>query len=76
MAYLLFCASVIALSMSLLIFSLVKVYIPAVTKVDSEIVYIIDDINKMNAQLKEERDELYLKLSGMNNEIVRLKKQS
>ena len=77
---------VLACSLALVIGALItviyyinNVYMPLLKKVNEEVAYLVRDINGIDKRLKDStatRDDIYLKLSKLSNEVTTWKRKN
>lgn len=77
---------ILACSMALVIGALItviyyinNVYMPLLQKVNEEVAYLVRDINGIDKRLKDStatRDDIYLKLGKLSNEVTTWKRKS
>ena len=80
MIYILACSIALVIgAMITLIYYINNVYMPLLQKVNEEVAYLIRDINGIDERLKDSaatRDDIYLKLGKLSNEVTIWKRKN
>lgn len=80
MIYILACSMALVIgAMITVIYYISNVYMPLLQKVHEEVAYLIRDVNGIDKRLKDStatRDDIYLKLGKLSNEVTAWKRKN
>ena len=80
MIYILACSMALVIgAMITVIYYISNVYMPLLQKVHEEVAYLIRDVNGIDKRLKDStatRDDIYLKLGKLSNEVTTWKRKN